>query len=183
MVVRVTRPGKSSASQPPQAHTTASASRRSPPSDDRVALRPRAPAHDARAVRGGLRGRASRIARCARSTPASGSWSRNSRSSPRKLGNSRAPSSTLSRSTGMSCARMVRSRRGLPAVGAAGEPHEPALDQEVRARLRLELAPQRAGAARRRRVVGVVAVAAADQARLAARGRARGRRARTGRRA
>ena len=60
----------------------------------------------------------------------------------------------------------------LPAVAAAREPREPALDQEVRAGLGLELAPQRAGAARRRGVARVRAVAAADQARLAAGGRA-----------
>ena len=65
---------------------------------------------------------------------------------------------------------MVTSDCRLPAVGLAGEPHEPALDQQVGARLRLELAPQRARAAGGGGVVGVPAVAAADQARLAARG-------------
>ena len=48
-----------------------------------------------------------------------------------------------------------------------------ALDQQLLAGLGLELAPERAGAARGRRVAGVGTVAAADQPRLAARGRAR----------
>ena len=73
-------------------------------------------------------------------------------------------------------------RRRLPAVAAAGEPHEPALDQQVGPRLGLELAPQRARAAGGRGVAGVGAVAAADQARLAAPRWRGGRPARTGRR-
>src|SRR3712207_8070887 len=51
----------------------------------------------------------------------------------------------------------------------------PALDQQLLAALRLELAPERARAPRGGGVVRVGAVAAADQARLAARGRARDR--------
>ena len=68
----------------------------------------------------------------------------------------------------MSCGAHGLLARRLPAVAAAGEPHQPALDQEVRARLRLELAPERARAPGRRGVAGVLAVAAADQPRLAA---------------
>ena len=73
----------------------------------------------------------------------------------------------------MPCARIVRSDAASQPSLAAGEPHQPALDQEVRARLGLELAPERAGAARRGGVDRVGAVAAADQPRLAAGGRAR----------
>jgi hypothetical protein len=66
-----------------------------------------------------------------------------------------------------------RDRPRLPAVVAAGEPAQAALDQQLLAALGFELAPERAGAPRRGRVVVVRPVAAADQARLAARRRAR----------
>ena len=108
MVVRLTCSGKSAVSQPPQDHTTASASSRSPstttvsPSGVAWPRTTRAPCAAACAA-------SVWIASWARSTPASGSNSTNSRSSPRKLGNSRPPSSTLSRSTGMFCARIVSS--------------------------------------------------------------------------
>ena len=60
-------------------------------------------------------------------------------------------------------------RGGFPAVLAAREPGQPALDEQLLAALGLELAPQLARPPRRRGVAGVRAVAAADQARLAAR--------------
>src|SRR5262249_17258717 len=63
-------------------------------------------------------------------------------------------------------------RLGLPAVVAVREPRDAALDEEVGSRLGLELAPERAGAPAQRRVVVLVAVADADEARLAAGGRA-----------
>jgi hypothetical protein len=61
----------------------------------------------------------------------------------------------------------------LPAVVAAGEPGEPALDQQLFAAFGLELAPQRARPPRRCRVARVRPVAAAGQPRLAARRGAR----------
>ncbi len=64
-------------------------------------------------------------------------------------------------------------RLRLPAVLAMREPRQAALDQQLLAALGLELAPERPRAPRRGRVVGIRPVAAADQARLAAGGRAR----------
>ena len=62
----------------------------------------------------------------------------------------------------------TRSDSRLPAVLAVREPAHPALRQQLRAGLGLELAPQRPRPPRHRRVVGVGAVRAADQPRLAA---------------
>ena len=65
--------------------------------------------------------------------------------------------------------RFERLRGGrLPAVVAVREPGDPALVHQARARLALELAPERPRAAGHRGVVGVGAVRGADQPRLAA---------------
>src|SRR4051812_20622036 len=61
---------------------------------------------------------------------------------------------------------------GLPAVLAVCEPRDAAFDEEVGSGLRLELAPERAGAPGHRRVVRLATVPDAEEAGLAARGRA-----------
>ena len=158
-------------SQGPHAHTTASASSRAPSSS-----RARGPSGSARACSSvapcASAWRASaRVARWARSTPASGSTRMKASPAGSKL--------TEQADAGVRLEPLVRDalrgqldrRLGLPAVLRAGEPAHTGLDHQILARLGLELAPQGAGAARGRRVVRVRAVPAADQARLAARGR------------
>ena len=163
--------GEELASQPPHAHTTASASRRSPASPTTTVApsgvaRPRTTrAPCARARRGERLGRAlgaqhAGLGLVEQELEVLAAEAREQ--APALL-----DSQPLDRDA-LGAHRLLRRR--LPAVAAAGEPDEPALDQQVRARLGLELAPQRARAARRGGVAGVPAVAAAVQARLAARG-------------
>ena len=68
----------------------------------------------------------------------------------------------------MPWAASVRSDSASPAVLAVREPREAALDEQLLARLLLELAPERPGATGHRRVVDVGAVGAAVKPCLAA---------------
>ena len=89
-------------------------------------------------------------------------------SSPRKLGHRLAALATSRRSAGMPWAASARSGSASHPVLALGEPGHAALNEQILARLVLELAPERPRAASHRRVVGVGAVCAALEPCLAA---------------
>ena len=162
------------ASQPPQLHTIRSASSTVPSSSCTVPASGVARERTTRAPRAAACAASVCTARCARRTPASGSCRTQARSSTPSDGNSAAASSTDEplRRDAEAGQRRARTRASQPSSRCANQLTPHSLHQ-VGAGLGLELAPQRAGAARHRRVVGVGAVRAADQARLAARRRAR----------
>ena len=132
----------------------------------------RAPAHDARAVRGGLRGQ--------RAHAALRPQHPGLRLVEHELQVVDAEArEELRRLAGVEPLRRdaLRGHRALglrlPAVGALGEPRHAALDQQVLAALGLQLAPQLPRSARGTGVVGLGAVRAPVQPRLAARAGAR----------
>ena len=165
--------GNSAPSQAPHAQTATSASSVRPSSSRTRSPSGVATARTTSAPCAAARRASARVARCARSTPASGSCSRKASPPAPKLGKKRSPSAGSSRAQGIPCVAHGRGAGRLEPVLRVRHPDEPALDHQLLAALALELAPERAGAPRGRRVRGVGAVPAADQPRLAAGGRAR----------
>ncbi len=164
--------GKSPASQPPQLHTTRSPSTTVPSSRrTRAALRAGTASDDPRAASLGLSRQ--RLHRLLRAQHAGLGLVQHPRQvvaaeggeTPRRLLDRPALGGDVQRLQGAL-------GLGLPAVVAVREPAHAGVDQQVRAGLALELLPERARAPRHRGVVGVRAVRAADQPRLAAARRA-----------
>ena len=162
---RSSTPGNSGGSHAPHAQTTRSASRRRPSSRTTAAPSGRASASDQPRA-GGHRLRGERLDRVARAQDAR--LGLEEREAHVVDGDAREQLGRVDALARDPLGAQDGLARRLPAVVAAREPRDAAVDDERR----VDLVPQRPRAPRRARVPGVGAVAAADEARLVARARA-----------